>query len=79
MSERTASRRTKGVPDTQPDPRYFQTRPSGTVPADNGAGSSFANYGPNSTVTLAGALQANIATYLALNKAPDGQLYDPGI
>jgi K+-transporting ATPase ATPase C chain len=65
----------KGVPVTQPDPRYFQTRPSGTVPADNAAGSAFANYGPNSTATLA-ALKANIATYLALNTAPDKQLYD---
>ncbi len=65
-----------GAPVTVPDPRYFQTRPSGTAPADNGAGSSFANYGPNSTVTLT-ALQANIATYLALNIAPDGHLYDP--
>ena len=68
----------KGEPVTQPDPRYFQTRPSGTVPADNAAGSSFANYGPNSTVTLA-ALQSNIAGYLALNTAPDKRLYDPHV
>lgn len=68
--------RSEGAPVTQPDPRYFQTRPSGTVPADNGAGSSFANYGPNSTATLA-ALKSNIATYLALNTAPNKQLYDP--
>ena len=33
----------KGVAVTQPDPRYFQTRPSATVPADNAAGSSFSN------------------------------------
>jgi K+-transporting ATPase ATPase C chain len=56
----------KGEPVTQPDPEYFQTRPSGTDPADNAEGSSFANYGPNSTVTLA-ALQANITTYLCMN------------
>jgi K+-transporting ATPase ATPase C chain len=68
----------KGAPVTQPDPRYFQTRPSGTLPADNAAGSSFANYGPNSTVTLA-ALQSNIAGYLALNTAPDKRLYDPRV
>jgi K+-transporting ATPase ATPase C chain len=67
-----------GAAVTQPDPRYFQTRPSGTAPADNAAGSSFANYGPNSTVTLA-ALQGNIATYLALNTAPDKRLYDPHV
>lgn len=56
----------KGEPVTQPDPRYFQTRPSGTDPADNAEGTEFANYGPNSTVTLA-ALQSNIETYLCMN------------
>src|ERR1700722_5834575 len=55
-----------GNPVTTPDPHYFQTRPSGTVPADNAAGSSFANYGPNSVITK-DAIQSNIATYLALN------------
>jgi K+-transporting ATPase ATPase C chain len=80
----------KGEPVTQPDPKYFQTRPSGTAPADNAAGSSFANYGPNSTVTLA-ALQGNIATYLCLNAETSfstcvvkgfdssGRLYDPHV
>jgi K+-transporting ATPase ATPase C chain len=55
-----------GNPVTTPDPRYFQTRPSGTTPADNDAATSFANYGPNSTITLA-ALESNISTYLQLN------------
>jgi potassium-transporting ATPase KdpC subunit len=55
-----------GNPVTTPDPRYFQTRPSGTDPADNDAATEFANYGPNSTITLA-ALQSNISTYLGLN------------
>ncbi len=55
-----------GNPVTTPDPHYFQTRPSGTTPADNAAGSSFANYGPNSTITLA-AIKSNIQTYIALN------------
>jgi K+-transporting ATPase ATPase C chain len=68
----------KGAAVTQPDPRYFQTRPSGTVPADNAAGSSFANYGPNSVITK-DAIQSNIATYLALNKAPDKHPYDPAV
>jgi K+-transporting ATPase ATPase C chain len=68
----------KGVAVTQPDPRYFQTRPSGTVPADNAAGSSFANYGPNSVITK-DAIQSNIATYLALNTAPDKQPYDQAV
>jgi K+-transporting ATPase ATPase C chain len=55
-----------GEPLLTPDPKYFQTRPSGTDPADNAAASSFANYGPNSTITLK-ALQSNIAGYIALN------------
>ena len=55
-----------GNPVTNPDPRYFQTRPSGTTPADNDAATTFANYGPNSTITLA-ALQSNISSYLGLN------------
>jgi K+-transporting ATPase ATPase C chain len=66
----------KGVAQTQPDPRYFQTRPSATN--DNGAGSSFSNLGPNDRTTLV-AFQGYIASYLALNKAPDGQLYDPAV
>src|ERR1700685_2410685 len=37
-----------GNPVTTPDPRYFQTRPSGTTPPDNAAATEFANYGPNS-------------------------------
>jgi K+-transporting ATPase ATPase C chain len=63
-----------GNPVTTPDPRYFQTRPSGTTPADNAAGSAFANYGPNSTVTEQ-AIAANIATYIQLN----GRYYPGGL
>jgi potassium-transporting ATPase KdpC subunit len=55
-----------GNPVTVPDPRYFQTRPSGTTPADNAAASAFANYGPNSTVTEQ-AIAANIKAYIQLN------------
>jgi potassium-transporting ATPase KdpC subunit len=55
-----------GNPVTTPDPHYFQTRPSGTTPADNAAGSAFANYGPNSIVTEQ-ALASNIAAYIQLN------------
>ena len=40
-----------GNPVTTPDPRYFQTRPSATVPADNAAGSAFSNAGPNNIAT----------------------------
>src|SRR5579863_6232796 len=56
----------KGEPVTAPDKRYFQTRPSGTTPSDNDAATTFANYGPNSTVTKA-ALVSHIAAYIALN------------
>ena len=59
---------------TTPDPRYFQTRPSGTAPADNAAGTAFANYGPNGTVTEQ-AIAANIQTYIALN----GRYYPGGL
>jgi K+-transporting ATPase ATPase C chain len=80
----------KGSPVTQPDPKYFQTRPSGTDPADNAEYTEFADYGPNSTVTLA-ALRGNIQIYLCMNariafttcdnkgfSASDG-LYDPNV
>jgi K+-transporting ATPase ATPase C chain len=63
-----------GMPVTTPDPRYFQTRPSGTTPADNAAGTSFANYGPNSKVTEK-AIASNIAAYIALN----GEYYPGGL
>jgi potassium-transporting ATPase KdpC subunit len=63
-----------GNPVTTPDPRYFQTRPSGTTPADNAAGSAFANYGPNSTVTEQ-AIAGNIKAYIALN----GRYYPGGL
>jgi K+-transporting ATPase ATPase C chain len=56
------------------DPRYFQTRPSATTPADNDAATAFANYGPNSTVTEK-AIAANIATYVKLN----GKYYPGGL
>jgi len=59
---------------TTPDPRYFQTRPSGTEPADNAEFSSFANYGPNSKITEK-AIAGNIATYIQLN----GKYYPGGL
>jgi len=66
----------KGVVQTVPDPRYFQTRPSYT--SDNAASTAFSNYGPNGKTTLT-AFQGYIQTYLALNKAPDGTPYDPAV
>jgi K+-transporting ATPase ATPase C chain len=66
----------KGVVQTVPDPRYFQTRPSGT--SDNAASTAFTNLGPNGKTTLT-AFEGYIQTYLALNKAPNGSLYDPAV
>jgi potassium-transporting ATPase KdpC subunit len=63
-----------GEPVTTPDPRYFQTRPSGTSPADNAAATTFANYGPNSTITEE-AIATNIAAYVRLN----GRYYPGGL
>jgi potassium-transporting ATPase KdpC subunit len=74
-----------GNPVTTPDPMYFQTRPSGTTPADNDAATTFANYGPNSTITEQ-AIASNISTYLQLNCATTltksgscSQWYDPKV
>ena len=62
-----------GNPVTVPDPRYFQSRPSATVPAYNAAGTAFSNAGPNNLATEQ-AIAANIASYLQLEKP-----YDPGL
>lgn len=62
-----------GEPVTTPDPRYFQTRPSGTRPADDPAASAFADYGPNAVDTRR-AIAANVRGYLQLNAS-----YDPGL
>src|SRR5579872_6591181 len=64
----------KGVIVTEPDPRYFQTRPSATEGgADNAAASAFSNKGPNSVKTKE-ADEENIKAYLELNKK-----YDPSL
>jgi K+-transporting ATPase ATPase C chain len=62
-----------GNPVTTPDPRYFQTRPSGTVPADNAAATAFANLGPNDVATKE-AIEANVKAYLSLEKPLDPSL-----
>jgi K+-transporting ATPase ATPase C chain len=62
-----------GNPVTNPDPKYFQGRPSATVPPNNAAGTAFSNLGPNSTATEA-AIAANIQAYIALEKP-----YVPGL
>jgi K+-transporting ATPase ATPase C chain len=58
----------KGAIVTEPDPRYFQTRPSATEGgAYNAAASTFSNKGPNSVKTRE-ADEENIKAYLELNK-----------
>ncbi len=62
-----------GNPVTTPNRRYFQSRPSATVPPYNAAGSTFSNLGPNDVATeqsIAGYMKA----YLALEKP-----YDPSL
>jgi potassium-transporting ATPase KdpC subunit len=69
----------KGAVVTEPDPRYFQTRPSATEGgAYNAAASTFSNKGPNSTRTEE-AVAENIKAYLELNTAPSKREYDPGL
>lgn len=63
----------EGAPVTEPDPRYFQTRPSATKPEDNAAATTFSNLGPNSRATEE-AVAEHIKVYLGLNKP-----YDPGL
>jgi K+-transporting ATPase ATPase C chain len=62
-----------GNPVTTPDPKYFQSRPSATVPADNAAATAFSNAGPNNIATEQ-AIAANIQAYIALEKP-----YVPGL
>jgi potassium-transporting ATPase KdpC subunit len=59
-----------GNPVTTPDPRYFQTRPSATVPPDNAAATTFSNLGPNSVATEQ-ELSANLKAYLQLERPYD--------
>jgi K+-transporting ATPase ATPase C chain len=58
---------------TTPDARYFQSRPSATVPSENAAATAFSNLGPNNTATEQ-AIAANIKGYLALERP-----YVPGL
>jgi potassium-transporting ATPase KdpC subunit len=63
-----------GNPVTAPDPRYFQGRPSATVPAYNAAATTFSNLGPNSKATLT-EISSNIQAYISLN----GKYYPGGL
>src|SRR5579871_2447514 len=59
---------------TEPDPRYFQSRPSATEGGEyNAAASAFSNRGPNSKLTEQADAEA-IKSYLALNKPYDASL-----
>jgi potassium-transporting ATPase KdpC subunit len=69
----------KGAVVTEPDPSYFQSRPSATEGgAYNAAASTFSNRGPNSTRTEEADAE-NIKAYLELNTGPNKQEYDPGL
>ncbi|HEY2557054.1 MAG TPA: potassium-transporting ATPase subunit C [Diaminobutyricibacter sp.] len=64
----------KGETVTEPDPRYFQSRPSVTEGgAYNAAASTFSNLGPNNVATRE-ADEEHIKAYLELNKP-----YLPGL
>jgi K+-transporting ATPase ATPase C chain len=64
----------KGAVVTEPDPRYFQTRPSATEGgADNAAASTFSNLGPNSKATEE-AIAEHIKGYIELEGS-----YNPGL
>src|SRR6202161_808057 len=65
---------------TEPDTRYFPSRPSATEGgADNAAASQFSNHGPNSVKTKE-ADEENIKAYLELNKNPTTKTeYVPGL
>jgi K+-transporting ATPase ATPase C chain len=58
---------------TKADPRYFQSRPSATKPANNAAASTFSNLGPNNKATEE-AIAERIKAYLAMEKP-----YVPGL
>jgi K+-transporting ATPase ATPase C chain len=59
---------------TEPDPRYFQSRPSATEGgAYNAAASTFSNRGPNDKATEEADAE-NVKAYLELEKP-----YDPGL
>jgi K+-transporting ATPase ATPase C chain len=70
----------KGAIVTEPDPRYFQSRPSATEGGSyNAAASTFSNHGPNSVKTKE-ANEENIKAYLELNVNPKTKKeYDPGL
>jgi potassium-transporting ATPase KdpC subunit len=63
-----------GVPVTNPDPRYFQGRPSATVPPNNAAATTFSNLGPNNVATEQ-EISSNIQGYISLN----GSYYPGGL
>lgn len=70
----------KGAVVTEPDPRYFQSRPSATEGgAANAAASTFSNKGPNSVRTEEADAE-NVKAYLELNRRQTtGAEYDPGL
>jgi K+-transporting ATPase ATPase C chain len=69
----------KGAVVTEPDPRYFQTRPSATEGgADNAAASTFSNLGPNNKATEE-AIAEHIKGYLELEEPYNQNLTAAGV
>src|SRR3984893_13219441 len=74
MEKNGERKEVKGVIVTEPDPRYFQSRPSATEGgAYNAAASTFSNRGPNDKVTEEADAE-NIKAYLELEGS-----YNPGL
>src|ERR1700730_18815732 len=74
MEKNGERKEVKGVIVTEPDPRYFQSRPSATEGgAYNAAASTFSNRGPNDKITEEADAE-NIKAYLELEKP-----YNPGL
>src|SRR6202167_5547795 len=80
LEKNSKPKEVKGAVVTEPDPRYFQSRPSATEGgADNAAASTFSNHGPNSVKTKE-ADEENIKAYLELYMNPTTKTeYDPGL
>jgi K+-transporting ATPase ATPase C chain len=80
MEKNGKPKEVKGVVVTEPDQRYFQSRPSATEGgAYNAAASTFSNHGPNSVKTKE-ADEENIKAYLELNKNSATKTeYDSGL
>jgi len=69
----------KGAPVTQPDPRYFQTRPSGTVPAGQRGRQLVRQLRTEQHRSRSQRSRATLSATWRSNTAPDRRLYDPHV